>query len=73
MRSKKFKGYLHDLSGRLRSSPRLRMLRGSQHTMKRSRVASSRAVLLTLRLSLSTRLQRILERILFGKLMKIDR
>ena len=42
----------------MRSSPRLRMLSGSQHTMKRSRVASSRWVRLTLRLSLSTRLHR---------------
>ena len=55
-----FRNHLHDLRGMLRSSPRLRMLRGSQHTMKSSRVANSRRVLLILRLSLITRLQRVL-------------
>ena len=33
--------YLHDLRGRSRSSPRLRMLTGSQHTTNRPSVATS--------------------------------
>ena len=49
--------YRQDLSGMLRSSPRLRMFRGSQHTMNRSRVASSKLVRLTFRLALFIRLQ----------------
>ena len=56
----KIKDHLHDLRGMLRSSPRLRMFRGSQHTMKRTRVANIRRVLLILRLSLIIRLQRLL-------------